>query len=213
MRKVIALDTGWYFRKNEGCSALTFQYGEAVTLPHTWNAVDGQDGGNDYYRGKCRYVRKLERPDLAREEEAWLEFDGVAMTGEVYLNDQKLFTHKGGYSRFRVNITDALTKGENILSVTADNSKCDDIYPQKADFTFYGGIYRRVRLLIVPKAHFALAYYGGSGIKITPQISGRDAKVTIEAWIEGKAESVSFTVDRQEKTVPGDADVFLDLRR
>lgn len=202
MRKVIALDTGWYFRKNEGCSALTLQYGEAVTLPHTWNATDGQDGGNDYYRGKCWYVRKLESLDLTQEEEAWLEFDGVAMTGEVYLNDQKLFIHKGGYSRFRVNITNALTNGENILAVTADNGKNDSVYPQKADFTFYGGIYRNVRLLVVPKTHFALGYYGSNGIKITPRMSGKDAKVTVEAWIEGDADYVSFKIDSQEKKLP-----------
>ncbi len=120
-----------------------FQEGhdEPVTLPHTWNAIDGQDGGNDYYRGTCCYTTVL--PDIVLPENgrAVLQFDAVAMTAEVYLNEQKLAEHKGGYSAFCVDITDALRNGSNLLRVNVDNSDNDTVYrrrpisPSTAAFT------------------------------------------------------------------------------
>ena len=135
MSKAILLNTGWTFTK-EG-------HDEPVTLPHTWNAVDGQDGGNDYYRGTCSYTRNLEKPELSDGDRAVLQFDGVAMTAVVSLNEEKVAEHKGGYSTFRVDITDALHDGANELIVSVDNSDNDTVYPQKADFTFYGSLSAR----------------------------------------------------------------------
>lgn len=104
---------------------------EPVTLPHTWNAIDGQDGGNDYYRGTCSYTTVLPDISLPENGRAVLQFDAIAMTAEVYLNEQKLAEHKGGYSAFCVDITDALRNGSNLLRVTVDNSDNDTVYPQK----------------------------------------------------------------------------------
>ena len=112
MRKKIDFCTGWYFQRQDCGAAATLQYGTSVTLPHTWNACDGQDGGNDYHRGTCWYVKKFEMPYLPEGGEAWLEFEGVAMTADVYVNGHHLGHHEGGYSTFRVNITSAL--GEEI---------------------------------------------------------------------------------------------------
>ncbi len=197
MRNITLLNKDWKFVKSaETASAALAAQGEAVTLPHTWNAKDGQDGGNDYYRGTCWYTKKLNVPTLSEDEEAWLEFTGAAMTADVYVNGEKLSHHEGGYSTFRVNITEYL-KEENELAVSVDNSDNDRVYPQKADFTFYGGLYREVNLLIVPKAHFALGYAGGPGIKVTPEIEGNNAKVTVETWTEGPAKTVTFSMDGQ----------------
>lgn len=204
MRMVTNFNDDWKFlRKDEGVSA-ALKNGKAVTLPHTWNAKDGQDGGNDYYRGTCWYVKKFSKADLPQADEQWLEFEGVAMTAEVYVNDQKLARHEGGYSTFRVNITDVLQK-ENVLAVSVDNSKNETVYPQKADFTFYGGIYRDVKVISVPKAHFALDYHGGPAFKVTPKMHGigwgadlavkeHAAEVTVEAWVSGAADAVVFTI-------------------
>ncbi len=153
---------------------------ETVTLPHTWNAVDGQDGGNDYYRGTCMYVRTLAMPDLKEGERAVLEFLGAAMTAEVYVNGEKVICHEGGYSTFRADITDRL-KEENILCVSVDNSANDRVYPQKADFTFYGGIYRDVNLLILPEKHFETVCDGMTGLKVTVQVEGKRAVMTLES--------------------------------
>lgn len=195
MRNVKILSHGWNFTK-PGCETIE------VTVPHTWNAQDGTDGGNDYYRGTCRYERTLRRPALAAGEQVWLEFDGVAQSCVVFVNGIKVTEHQGGYSTFRCDVTAFLKEGDNTLTVDVDNGKNDRVYPQKADFTFYGGIYREVKQIVVPAAHFALGYWGGSGVKITPTVEGRNARVLAQAWIEGDAEAVSFTIDGQTKTAP-----------
>ena len=194
MSKTILLNQDWIFSKDG--------HDEAVTLPHTWNAVDGQDGGNDYYRGTCHYTKTLTAPEVPAGGRAVLQFDGVAMTAVVSLNGEKLAEHKGGYSTFRVDITDALRPSNNILTVTVDNSDNDTVYPQKADFTFYGGIYRDVTLHIVPAAHFALAANGAVPVKVTPivtDLAARRCEVTVEAFVTG-AQSVTFTLDGQQTT-------------
>ena len=191
MSKTILLQENWTFSQ-EGRDT-------AVTLPHTWNAVDGQDGGNDYYRGTCHYARVLPEIDLPAGGRAVLQFDGVAMTAVVALNGKELARHMGGYSTFRVDITDEL-RDTNLLTVEVDNSDNGTVYPQKADFTFYGGIYRDVTLHILPAAHFTLAENGAVPLKVTPVVTDLDAhrcEVTVEAFLTG-ADTVRFALDGQE---------------
>ena len=192
MRKTIPFNNDWTFTKEN--------MEETVTLPHTWNAKDGQDGGNDYYRGTCWYKKNFKGPET--DGEVWLEFRGVAMTAEVSLNGRKLACHEGGYSTFRVNLTETL-QDENVLSVSVNNGVNRRVYPQKADFTFYGGIYRDVNLIIVPHDHFCLDYFGSSGIKVTPVVSENlsRAEVTVETWQTGNS-PVTIQIDDQVQTVP-----------
>ena len=192
MRKTTLFNDNWTFIKENK--------EESVTLSHTWNAKDGQDGGNDYYRGTCFYKKSFDRPET--EGEVWLEFRGVAMSAEVFLNGQKLTRHEGGYSIFRVNLTEVL-QDKNELSVSVDNGVNRQIYPQKADFTFYGGIYRDVYLIIVPQEHFSLDHFGGTGIKVTPVVSEdlSKADVTVETWQTGDSR-VTIQIDDQVRIVP-----------
>lgn len=207
MRKVTELSDNWIFVKNaNNVSEAAAAEGIPVSLPHTWNAKDGQDGGNDYYRGTCWYRLPLEKPELKDGEKAYLEFDGAAMTADVYLNGERLAHHEGGYSRFRVEITEKLTGTGNELVVSVDNSDNGRVYPQKADFTFYGGLYRMVRLIIVPESHFVMDYYGGNGIKVTPEVTlaqedekAASAAVTVEIWADGSAERVTVIVAGETK--------------
>ena len=215
MRKLILLDKNWTFYKNPDSTQ-----GEEVSLPHTWNAVDGQDGGNDYYRGTCKYECHFSRPELETDGKAYLEFDGAAMTADVVINGTKAVHHEGGYGAFRADITQYL-KDENKLEVYVDNSDNTKVYPQKADFTFYGGLYRMVKLVTVSKNHFELDYAGGTGIKVTPEVTltdaaakKADAKVTVELWMVGDAEAVTVTIDGQQKETPvenGYAKAVFDL--
>ena len=104
MSKTILLNhSNWHFTK-ENTGIPTAIMGEAITLPHTWNAVDGQDGGNDYYRGTCWYTLALAKPAIPAGGKAILQLDGAAMTAVVYLNGEKLAEHKGGYSTCRVDL-------------------------------------------------------------------------------------------------------------
>ena len=223
MRKKILFNNGWKFIKAAGDAADAGSLcGDAVTLPHTWNAKDGQDGGNDYYRGTCWYTKKMKKSEIADAfhcdqtgeyltgQEIWLEFEGAAMTADVYLNGEHLAHHEGGYSTFRVNLTGHL-KGDNDLAVSVDNGDNDRVYPQKADFTFYGGLYRDVSLIAVPETHFALGYAGSPGIRVTPEteVTGTDekglpagkAKVSVTAWTENTkdGQQVTFTLGGQSK--------------
>ena len=205
MSKTILLNhSNWHFTK-ENTGIPTAIMGEAITLPHTWNAVDGQDGGNDYYRGTCWYTLALAKPTIPAGGKAVLQLDGAAMTAAVYLNGEKLAQHKGGYSTFRVDLTEHL-KEENLLAISVDNSDNDTVYPQKADFTFYGGIYRDVTLHIVPAEHFALPANGAPALKVTPivtDLAAKTAEVTVEAAVVG-AQSVTFALEGQSITAPAE---------
>jgi len=192
MRTEMIWNQQWLFTDMDGNT-------EQVNIPHTWNALDGQDGGNDYRRGRCTYEKRFPAPDFdAQEKRVYLEFAGVNASAEVVLNGKTVATHEGGYSTFRCDVTEALAE-KNHLCVAVDNSVNDRVYPQKADFTFYGGIYRDVRLLIVNKTHFDLDYYGGTGVKITPKTDGT---VRVESWHTGEAPCVEITLlDAEGKTV------------
>lgn len=202
MRNIQIINNNWRFVKCADSAETAVQEdGTPVTLPHTWNAEDGQDGGNDYYRGRCWYVSSLPALTLAEREQLWLQFDGAAMTADVYLNGRHLTHHEGGYSTFRVELTPYL-QDKNTLAVAVDNSDNDHVYPQKADFTFYGGLYRDVSLLIVPEAHFALSD-GTNGVQVTPAVAEdlQSAVVTVDARVEGgEGHSVTFTVADEQQT-------------
>ena len=202
MRKIQVLKKGWRFLKNASSAenaAAAADQGVPVSLPHTWNAEDGQDGGNDYHRGQCWYVRELSEEELAGEC-VFLEINGAAMTAEVYLNGRRLARHEGGYSAFRVDLSE-VREEKNVLVLSVSNESNDRVYPQKADFTFYGGLYREVRLITVPKEHFEMLQDGTPGIKVTPRVdlANRSAVVTVETW--QNAENVEITVNGQSKAV------------
>ncbi len=187
MRNIKTINSLWNFTKN----------GETVTvdLPHTWNGDDGQDGGNDYFRGTCIYEKTLSKDELPQGDEIYLQFDGVNSTANVFFNGEKLITHNGGYSTFRVRLDNI--KETNTIKVEADNSPSDTVYPQHADFTFYGGIYRSVSLIGVPKNHFDLDYYGSPAIAVTSEIKQNKATVNVKTFVHGNGE-VYVSVDGKE---------------
>lgn len=186
MRRIYNINDNWTFFK-EGAP-------ETVHLPHTWNAVDGQTGPAPYYRGECLYKKEFDRPETDKGEQVYIEFRGVNSSAKVLVNGKEAGKHDGGYSTFRINITDKL-EAYNIMEVYADNYPNDRVYPQRADFTFYGGIYRDVYMIITDGVHFDMEDHGGSGFYITPHLCGKDAFVTFEAHITGAADRVTVLVE------------------
>lgn len=174
MRKIELLNQEWTFVYHDGTRT-------RVNIPHTWNNIDGQDGGNDYWRGTCTYERSFNTPILAENERLYLEFNGVNASAKVVLNGRTVMTHDGGYSTFRCDITEYLQL-VNELVVEVDNSVNDRVYPQKADFTFYGGIYRDVKLITVNKCHFDMDFFGGPGLAVNADVKGEDAFVRVRSW-------------------------------
>lgn len=189
MRNIKNINENWVFVKENEKST--------VNLPHTWNGIDGQDGGNDYYRGKCTYIKEIAKADMPQGEEIYLQLDGVNSSAFVYFNSKLVCTHHGGYSTFRVKLENI--KDNNEIKIEADNSPNDFVYPQQADFTFYGGIYRDVTLIGVEKNHFDLDYYGAPGIQITPIVNGDKADVNVKTYVTGGGE-VRVTVNGETKT-------------
>ena len=183
MRIVKLINSDWLFSKNakDAPKVMPADW-ENINLPYTWNGTDGQDGGNDYYRGTCWFAKSIKAEELPEGEVKYLQFDGVNSSCKVYWNGKEIAEHDGGYSTFRAEIEDI--KEDNILSVAVDNSSNDRVYPQNADFTFYGGIYRDVTVIGVPKNHFDLDYYGSPAIMVTPEIKGKDAIVEIKTFIK-----------------------------
>lgn len=191
MRNIKNINENWVFVKEKEKEKST------VNLPHTWNGIDGQDGGNDYYRGKCTYIKEIAKADMPQGEEIYLQLDGVNSSAFVYFNSKLVCTHHGGYSTFRVKLENI--KDNNEIKIEADNSPNDFVYPQQADFTFYGGIYRDVTLIGVEKNHFDLDYYGAPGIQITPIVNGDKADVNVKTYITGGGE-VRVTLNGETKT-------------
>ncbi|MGN1164340.1 MAG: glycoside hydrolase family 2 protein, partial [Candidatus Ornithospirochaeta sp.] len=198
MRDIRNINSNWLFSKSDSIPETLPADWESITLPHTWNSEDGMDGGNDYYRGKCTYLRPLNKSDLPEGDRIYLEINGANSSSFVYLNGENLFTHHGGYSTYRVDLTGRL-RDENIIAIQVDNSPNETVYPQTADFTFYGGLYRDVNIIGVPEAHFDLEYFGGPGIKATPHTEGT---IDIEVYTKGEASVIRYTLlDKDGKVV------------
>ena len=198
MRNIVNLNKEWLFVKDT--TDISVRDGEAINIPHSWNAIDGQDGGNDYFRGSCLYVKTIEKATLPVSDLYYLEFRGTNASADLFVNGNKLAHHDGGYSTWRVDITEALADKTDIALVV-ENSINETVYPQMADFTFYGGVYRDVNLICVNKAHFDLDYYGAPGLMITPIVEGKDATVEVEVFVKDLAEGqkLVYTIyDRDE---------------
>ena len=195
MRTVVNINQGWNFIKE--ANAL-----EVVNLPHTWNNIDGMDGGADYYRGTCKYTKVIKKSELPVADCYYLEINGAASSADVSVNGKAMAHHDGGYSTWRVDITKELTD-ETVIEVAVDNSASDKVYPQVADFTFYGGIYRDVNIIAVAESHFDLDYFGGKGLVITPEVQGADAKIKVQTYITNKTSSqkVKLEIKDAEGTV------------
>ena len=200
MRNSMNWNDGWRFTKEvksvtEQESILCQGEWEEINLPHTWNGIDGQDGGNDYYRGTCYYAKQLKKEDVTGAAEVYIEFEGANSSADIFVNGKKAAHHDGGYSTWRVNITELL-EDENEIVVAVDNASNDKVYPQMADFTFYGGLYRSVSIICVPEVHFDLDYYGGPAVKVTPLVQGTRAEVEVEIYLTGATgtETVVYSI-------------------
>ena len=148
----ICLDGEWEFRTDGDAAWST------VTVPHTWQVMDGLE---DYY-GVAHYRRTFRAPAEAANAEVHIEFESVFHTAEVKLNGVAVGEHRGkGYTAFQTHeLSSALKPGaDNVLEVRVDNSFTDAMLPRShsSDWAHDGGIYRPVRLLVLPKANIGVS--------------------------------------------------------
>lgn len=193
MRKVIHFNQDWKFIKQDEDQAMGIDFDDrnwkVVQIPHTWNAIDGANGFA-YHKGACWYRKEFTIDDSAQGNKVYVEFEGANSITDVYLNGQHLGQHRGGYSTFRFDLTEAIDfDAKNTLAVKVDNTVVDDVYPQMADFTFYGGIYRDVNLVIANPVHFDLMDHGSKGIYvIQEEVNEENAALTIKSLLVNDSE-------------------------
>jgi beta-galactosidase len=169
---------------------------QPATLPHTWNALDGEDGGNNYRRGAGWYRRHLRLDERLGGKRLYLQFDGACFMTDVFVNGRYLGTHMGGFARFRFDATDALKPGQdNVVAVRVDNGKLG-IPPTAADFTFFGGLYRDVSLLVTDPVQITAMDYGSPGVfvtqkSVTPESADLEVRTTVENHLAEPASAVA----------------------
>jgi len=201
-RADVSIDSSWKFLKKDqtGAQATTFDdtSWSAVALPHTWNATDGQDGGNNYYRGVGWYRRHYTLPADAAGKRVYLQFDGANAVSDVYVNGTLLGQHRGGFARFRFDATLALKVGaDNVIAVKVDNSRAADVPPLEADFTFFGGLYRNAHVLITDPVHLDVLDYASSGVYLdSTEVTAASAKLRARVRVQNDgaaAQTVTVT--------------------
>lgn len=176
-RKLISLNDQWQFSKDKSAW-------EKVNLPHTWNAFDVMDDEPGYYRGIGWYKRKLNTDASLKGRDVFISFNGADQETEVYINGKLAGSHIGGYTKFVVPVSKFLNYRDDEIEVKVSNRFNEDIAPLTADFTFFGGIYRNVNLLVTGAAHFSQQDNGSSGVYITtPQVSEAAASVQVRSLI------------------------------
>lgn len=211
-RTDVLIDGNWKFLRKDQTGAQATAFDDAswseVKLPHTFNATDGQDGGNNYYRGVGWYRRHYTLPAEAAGKRVYLQFDGANVVSDVYVNGTLLGQHRGGFSRFRFDATAALKAGaDNVIAVKVSNANAGDVPPLDADFTFFGGLYRDVHVLVTDTVHLDVLDYASSGVYLdTTEVTAASAKLRARVRVQndGAAEqavTITTTLVRADGTV------------
>jgi len=213
-RLIQNLDAPWQFiraESSENLSSLSdFMSWKPVSLPHTYNALDGADGGG-YYRGAAWYKTTFNVPFDRKNQRTFIEFDGAATVADVWVNGNSVGRHVGGYARFRFDITAQLKNGENTISVRTSNAKTTKAPPIGGDFTVFGGLYRNVRLVTTADIHFDMLDFGGKGVYLkADKVLSQDASLTATARIANDSSSTAkisvrlSLIDSEGKSVQTD---------
>jgi beta-galactosidase len=195
-RQHVSLNADWHFNKGDASNAAAPDFAdgswETVSVPHTWNAKDGQDGGNNYYRGEAWYRRHVAVGDELKGRSLFLRFEGINRKAEIYVNGALLGSHAGGHSTIVLDATKALKPGDNVIAVKVSNRIDQSMAPIQADFTFFGGIYRPAELIAVSPLHISLTDLGSPGVYITtPQVTDTSATVHVRAVIHATEQTTA----------------------
>jgi beta-galactosidase len=201
-RTSASLSGTWKFVRSDVSGANATSFDDAswtnVTVPHTWNAMDGQDGGNNYYRGVGWYRRHVMLPADAQGKDVYLQFDGSNIVTDVWVNGTAVGQHRGGFGRFRFDVTRLVVPGnDNVIAVKVSNAAFADVPPLSGDFTFFGGMYRDVSLVFADKLHVDLEDHGSSGVYLdTSEVSAASATLRSRVRVRNnRAQSETVNVD------------------
>ena len=169
LRQSINFNREWKFELGDVAGADALEFADAkwerVGLPHSFSmpyfAVE------NFYVGYGWYRKHFDVPAVWAGKRINLEFDGVFQVAEIFVNGQRIGEHKGGYTGFTLDITDAVKPGDNVVAVRVNNLWNARLAPRAGEHTFSGGIYRDMRLVVTAPLHVA---WCGTSIT-TPQVS------------------------------------------
>ena len=188
------INEGWLFQlKSDGAAP------EVVSFPHTWNNVDAADEVAGYFRGVGLYSKDIYLGEEARGKRVMIYFEGANQETSLTVNGSFAGTHKGGYTRFAFDITPYVEVGKaNKLVIQVDNSHNPQIPPLSADFTFFGGIYRDVYLMIREPVHLSVLDHASGGVYVsTPKVSREQASVEVRTLVNNYESSRKNLLLRQ----------------
>ena len=185
IRHIETVNENWNFYKGslENPFEENISSWEKVTIPHSWNTQDILDDEDGYYRGDGWYKKMMVLPEVYKNQQVFLLFEAANQVTTLYVNGKKIGEdHIGGYTSFTRDISAAIKPGKNSILIKVNNAHNDEIVPQAADFSFYGGIYRDIQLIITKPVHFEVANLGANAIFIrTPEVSKKAAKVSVQS--------------------------------
>ena len=199
-KDTIRLSQGWQFIRQDMANAWevwrpvqagkpeSVPHWEEVTLPHCYNASDAVDPDVNYYQGASWYRTCIQVQNPYPDGRTFLEFEGCGQKTDVYIGQQKVATHIGGYDRWRVDIT-PVGNGEQQIAVRCDNSRDVEVIPSDmSDFNLYGGLYRPVNLIYKPSVSVddVIIHASTKGVTVVPQLVGNDSpniEVTVNICI------------------------------
>ncbi len=178
-RRALPFNDGWSFYKVSAPGEVA-----EVTLPHCYNGVDGTRP--DYYRGEAVYTKTFDAPATAKGERVFVRFEAVGFQATVKVNGVELGHHKGGFTAFCYELTDLLRPEGNVMEVTVDNRKDMTLAPINADFTMFGGIYRPVSLLVLPKVNITPLDYASPGVYFEQlEADEKSARAAVKVLVDG----------------------------
>jgi beta-galactosidase len=193
-RSDLILKTGWKFDRADplGAEATAFDDSawQRVEIPHTWNALDGQDGGNNYYRGPCWYRVHLPIDPSDLQKRLFLRFEGASLVAQVWVNGKFAGSHWNGFGAFCFDVSPLLQAGDNLLAVRVDNTHFTEVPPLSGDFTVFGGIYRNVHLLRLGPLNISPLDDASPGVYLRQvHVDDQSAQVEITAKLRNDLDS------------------------
>ena len=184
------INEAWKFSKENETESAKLDYSDknwaTVSIPHTWNDADAVDDVSGFFRGVCWYRNTIFIGDQANGKNTIIHFEGANQVVELFVNEQFVGKHIGGYTAFTFDITKYIQVGKsNLFAIKVDNSYNENIPPLTADYTFFGGINRPISLIFLNPIHISNADFASSGVYIsTTKVSEEEATVALKTIIK-----------------------------
>ena len=205
LRENLSFNRGWKFRLADvnGADAAVFDDSkwDGANLPHSFSMP--YFAADRFYVGYGWYRKHFDVPSAWSGKRINLEFDGAFQVTEVFVNGKRIGEHRGGYTGFTFDITDAVKRGDNVVAVRVNNLWDPQLAPRAGEHTFSGGIYRNVRMVVTDTLH--VTWYGT--FVTTPTVSEKNGQVKVQTEVVNESKKDKFVnvitsvLDADGKTV------------